>query len=128
MKLNVGKAIYNILSQDETVGLKNKIFPLIAENGTTYPFCVYKRNSLSFDITKDVYKTQLEGIVELTIVSDKYEQSIEVAETITEKLSKSKGVFANIEIKKIEIIDASEDYQDDAYIQNITIKIIIKNG
>lgn len=45
MSLQVGKAIYNILSNDAKVidGVGHKIYPLIADTGTTFPFIVYRR-------------------------------------------------------------------------------------
>ena len=45
MSLQVGKAIYNLLSNDANVTgrVQNKIYPLIADTGTTFPFIVYRR-------------------------------------------------------------------------------------
>ena len=44
MSLQVGKAIYNLLSNDANVTgrVQNKIYPLIADTGTTFPFIVYR--------------------------------------------------------------------------------------
>ena len=57
MSLQVGKAIYNLLSNDANVTgrVQNKIYPLIADTGTTFPFIVYRRtgkciNSTTFPV------------------------------------------------------------------------------
>lgn len=58
----IGKLIFKQLSSNEDlatlVGAK-KIFPLVANNDTTYPFIVYARTSLSVEYCKS-------GIVENT--------------------------------------------------------------
>ena len=48
MSLQVGKAIYNLLSNDANVTgrVQNKIYPLIADTGTTFPFIVYRRTGI----------------------------------------------------------------------------------
>ena len=54
MSLQVGKAIYNILSNDAKVidGVGHKIYPLIADTGTTFPFIVYRRTSIDHLIVR----------------------------------------------------------------------------
>ena len=46
MSLQVGKAIYNLLSNDANVTgrVQNKIYPLIADTGTTFPFIYGAQN------------------------------------------------------------------------------------
>ena len=61
MSLQVGKAIYNLLSNDANVtgrGTKIKIYPLIADTGTTFPFIVYRRTGIEPSDSKDrfIYK------------------------------------------------------------------------
>ena len=46
--LNIGTVIKEILYRDEPLKnlVKNQVFPLIAEENTTFPFIVYRRNSI----------------------------------------------------------------------------------
>lgn len=124
MSLQIGKAIYNILSTDERVVEKvdNKIYPLIADNGTTFPFIVYKRMSIIPADSKDRFIYQEMATVEVVVASDKYNESIEIADIVREALQGRKGIFDGINISKIEFNDASEDFVDDTFIQNITFK------
>ena len=82
--LLVGKYIYRMLSEDEVLSGKvtsRKIFPLVANTDTTYPFIVYSRTGLTVEYCKD-------GTVEDTVdflilsVSDNYVESLEVANQI----------------------------------------------
>lgn len=129
MSLQIGKAIYNILSTDERVVEKvdNKIYPLVADNGTTFPFIVYKRVSIIPASTKDRYIYQEMATVEVVVASDKYNESIEIADSVKEALQGKKGVFDGINVSKIEFSDASEDFIEDTFTQNITFKTYINN-
>ena len=55
MSLQIGKAIYDILSNDSDVvdRVQNKIYPLIADVDTTFPFIVYKRTGIAPADSKD---------------------------------------------------------------------------
>lgn len=126
--LQVGKAIYNILSSDEEVTNKveNKIYPLIADLGTSFPFIVYKRTSITPSTSKDRYISSEQVIVDVVIASDTYNDSVEVADIVRKSLQGKGGIYSNIEIVNIEFISANEEYIEDSFIQNLTFKITIK--
>lgn len=121
--LNVGKAVYYLLSHcDELVQyVKDKIYPLIADEGTTYPFIIYRRNSIEPESNKD-YTNESDNI-EIYVVTDTYEESVEVAQLVRQALEHKKGSFSNIEIEDITLRDASEDFIDNAFIQILNFNI-----
>lgn len=43
--LSIGKVVYNILSSDKSFkeAIGNRIYPLIADEGTIFPFVIYSR-------------------------------------------------------------------------------------
>ena len=95
----IGKLIYKMLSEDETLSgmvTPKKIFPLVANADTTFPFVVYARTALNVEYCKD-------GVVGNTIefqviaVSDSYVESLEVANRIRGILElmryKDEGIF-----------------------------------
>ena len=49
--LQVGKAIKELLAKENITN----VYPLIADEGTTFPFVIYKRTSLVPSNTKDRY-------------------------------------------------------------------------
>ena len=61
--LLIGKYIYKLLSEDEVltqIVTPKKIFPLVANAETTYPFIVYARTGLNVAYCKD-------GVTENTV-------------------------------------------------------------
>ena len=125
MSLQVGKAIYNILRNDakvlDSVGLK--IYPLIADTGTTFPFNVYRRTSIEPSDSKDRFIYSEDTYVEVVIASDKYNESIEIADLVKDALQGKKGNYSGINIYDIRMTNADEDYIEDTFIQNLTFNI-----
>ena len=107
MSLQIGKAIYHLLSKDSRIKEKvgSKIYPLIVEESTTFPFIVYKRTNISPNYTKGSYSVN----ESVTVVRD--------------ALEGRRGNFAGIEINDIRMISADEEYIEDTFIQNITFDI-----
>ena len=121
MSLQIGKAIYHILSNDTDVvdRVQNKIYPLIADVDTTFPFIVYKRTGISPADSKDRFIFDEDVFVDVVVASDKYNESIEIAELVRNSLEK--GSYMGI--KDIQLVDADEDYFEDTFIQKLTIKL-----
>ena len=65
--LSIGKVVYNILSSDksfkEVIG--NRIYPLIADEGTIFPFVIYSRIGIDEQSTKDSTSEQLRVLVQV---------------------------------------------------------------
>lgn len=57
MSLQIGKAIYHLLKKDSRIKEKvgSKIYPLIVEESTTFPFIIYKRTNITPNYTKGSY-------------------------------------------------------------------------
>mgnify|MGYP003316094763 CR=1 FL=1 len=123
--IEIGKAIYAVLSEDEKVKgiVGKKIYPLIAPVNTTYPFCVYSRESINPSYCKD---GNHEDSVNVTIIScsNDYTESAELANAIREALELKHGSINNLVIKQIRITNITESFVDDAYLQRIYFNII----
>ena len=120
--LEVGKEIYSILSKNKSLTDKvgNKIYPIIVEKDTNYPFIVYKRSNVIPDYTKD-YHFKDYVIVDIICVSNHYVESVEIATLVRESLEDKK--YGDIVSIKLE--GADEDFIDDAYIQTLTFNLTI---
>ena len=125
MSLQVGKAIYNILSNDAKIidSVEHKIYPLIADTGTTFPFIVYRRTGIEPSDSKDRFIYSENTHVEVVIASDKYNESIEIADLVKDALQGKKGNYSGINIHDIRMTNADEDYIEDTFIQNLTFNI-----
>jgi hypothetical protein len=78
LELNI--EIYNILKNDAMLSalVGDRIFPLVAQNGTTTPFLIYNRSDVTSALTKD---GRIDQSVQTTIdiVASTYMQGIEIA-------------------------------------------------
>lgn len=118
----VGKDLTAILLADSTVHnlVGDKVFPLVANAGTTFPFIVYRRNNYRPFSNKDY--TDEAADIEIAILSDNYIDSVHVADAVGNALNEKETET----IDEIEITNASEEYNSDTYIQKINIRITIK--
>lgn len=122
--LLIGKLIYAKLNQALQT---DKIFPIVAENGTTYPYIVYKRTGLNTNtFSKD-------GICDdscsysITVVSDKYDECVELANEVRRIMEKPRMVTADLVINNNRLISANEEWASNAYLQELTFNCNISN-
>ena len=120
--LKVGKEIYSHLKENKSLTdiVGNKIYPIIVEKDTNYPFIVYKRSNVIPDYTKD-YHFKDYVIVDIICVSNHYVESVEIATLVRESLEDKKYG----DIVSIRLESADEDFIDDAYIQTLTFNLTI---
>lgn len=117
----IGKVIYNTLIEDDVIQsyVGSRVFPLVAEQSTTFPFIVYYRNGVqNTNYTKDGYS---EDSVEFTViaVSNKYDSSLMIANQIRKVLEKKKITSEDMVITNIRLVDIDESWSDNSYIQTL---------
>ena len=126
MSLSIGAYVYEKLSTSE--GLKklvgDKIYPLSTTKSATFPFVLYKRSSLTPECTKDRYSTGDSVSMEVVVASDKYLNSITIAEEVRKALEGKRGEYDNFSVIDARLSSASEDYIEDTFIQNLTFTFI----
>lgn len=115
--LNVGKAINTMLS---TV---LPSFPIIAEQTANFPFAVYRRIGYNTKNTKDVYNYEETIVFEVNIAATTYAESVELAQRVKDVLEHNRGTYDNLKINDITMMDAAEDWVNEAYIQSMRFNI-----
>lgn len=95
-----------------------KIFPLLANADTTFPFIVYSRDSLLPTYTKD-YLTNNTASITIIVVSDEYVESLEIANAVRHALEGYRYKDSTIDIHPIRLQSLTEETMDDAYIQRM---------
>lgn len=120
--LQVGKAIKELLAKENITN----VYPLIADEGTTFPFVIYKRTSLVPSNTKDRYNYSYIATVEITIAASNYIDSINLAEKIQTLVEHIRGVYNDIQINDTYLVDSSEEYLEDSFTQKLIFNIEIK--
>lgn len=116
-----GKYLRQILIENQEVMSlisSDKIFPLIANADTTFPFIVYSRNNLIPTYSKDGLCTN-RITFDFVIVSDKYIESLDIANAVRHALETYRWYDNNIHIDPIHLDQAYEETLDDAYLQRL---------
>lgn len=121
--LSVNKYIYNILSTDETLsGLTGgDIYPIVAEESVTYPFVIFTKTDAYGQYTKDILSYD-QATVQVAIAAVNYFQTVDIAERVRALLEgRRDNYFYSITFDSV-----TEDYIEDAYVQNLTFTCKIK--
>lgn len=117
-KFRIGTNIRQWLLSSNSITAKvgDKIYPIVAPKDTTGTFILYQRDEYSKDYTKmGVYSEKCKVII--TIVSDSYDESQEIAELIDDELEGSKEGFI------IKLIDSTEEAVENKFIQVLLFQI-----
>jgi len=132
--MDIGKAIYNILSEDVAVAAKvdTRIFPNVATQSIGFPFIIYDVQSDSPEDTKD-------GVANLDITnimgsaySDSYSTSTQIGGSIRTALDRYTGTNSGVVINTI-VFEGYNDAFDDMsgsdgiYRKSLDFKIRIIN-
>lgn len=116
----IGQEIKRLLLEDEDVSsvLGNKVFPIVADNGTTFPLLVYRRSSYRPYDNKDY--TDEAVYIDITIAAETYSQSVDIADKVAECLNRASTDLINY----ISIVNINEDFIDNSYVQIISIEVL----
>lgn len=116
----IGKLLYNLLSDDEALNkmVKNRIYPLIAEQETKLPFVIYYRTNIISNGSKDGY---IEDSVTFTVtaVSADYRGSLDIANRLRQIIEKRKIESTDLTLYNIKLTSIDESFEDNAYIQKL---------
>lgn len=124
-KFSVCTLLRELLLKDETVNklTGKQIYPIIAPENTKGNYIVYVRDEYSIERTKQGIYNQ-NCIVYISCVSSNYDDSQEMAEAVFQCLDNKYNISNEIQyIQSIEMIDSTEDYDGDVYIQTLQFKI-----
>lgn len=113
--LKIGSYIFNRIH--DITGYE--CYPCIADNDVKFPYIVYNRTGLSTQLTKDGY-TQDNVSFEISVYSDKYAQSIIVANAVRSALEVLSAQHdETFDVDNSVITNASEYWNDNTFVQQI---------
>ena len=126
--LEIGALIKRLLA-DMSINdrLKGRIYPVVAEQKTPFPFVTYKRRGVVLESDKDVSYRYGMISVDIIIVGSSYSQSLDIASAIVDEMPDYPMNLDGFDISDIKLANAVEDFQDEAYIQALTFNIVIDN-
>lgn len=114
--LQIGEVIYHLLHE-----FKN-VYPLVADEGTTFPFIIYKRTSGYSNSAKDGLFSIVANI-DVLVAAQSYEESIELADKILTKLESSNGHIVGYDVWSIKMIDSSEVWVENTFVQTLKFRV-----
>lgn len=124
-KFAVCTLLRELLLSDETVNklIGKQIYPIIAPEKTKGNYIVYVRDEYSIERTKQGIYNQ-NCIVYISCVSSNYDTSQEMADAVFQCLDNKYNIRNETQnIESIEMIDSTEDYDGDVYVQTLQFKI-----
>lgn len=128
--LELGRVVKSILLQDEELSRQvgSKVFPLVADKGTSFPFIVYRRDGLTPSSNKDKLVFDSQVRISLIVASSDYRQGLGICSKVIDVLLASQGrTIGGLEITDLELQDTSEEYREDTFLQLLSITVNIKN-
>ena len=121
----VPKLVYQALLNNENLShyIGKRVFPLVAELGTVFPYVAYSKTYITPTYTKDFYTEDTVGI-EIVVASTDYLESLEVANIVRSIFECKKLKTDEITISQIKFSGISEGYDDmaNAFVQRLTFE------
>jgi hypothetical protein len=124
-KFSVCTLIRERLLNDEKIKelVDSRVYPVIAPEGTEGSYIVYVRDEYSIDRTKTGIAFH-NCIVFISCVSSSYDESQKIADAVFQCLDGRYKINTKAQnINAIEMIDSTEDYDGDVYIQTLSFSI-----
>lgn len=112
-----------LLSTPEVSQRVNKIFPVISEVADL-PYISYRRAGMETQPVKGHRGADAIDF-EVTIFTAKYAEGIDLAEAIRHTLDGKTASYDGLTMRSCDLIDSVEDWQNDAYIQQLKFRIKI---
>lgn len=124
----VNELLYERLTGSDSLKsiVGDKIFPIIADNNVTFPFVVFKRNSIQSAGSKDgIY----DDVVEFSIAaaSTSYFETLTIANVIRSVIEVPHFHNSKIECDDILMTDIEEQFIDECYVQRLSFSCHCRN-
>lgn len=125
--LNISKDIYTALTTnaDLTALINNRVFPIVAEEGTNYPFLTYNRTSISSNRTKcGIYEDTVNFSV--NILTTDYLGGLDIGNLV--RVAIEKNLICTIEglqYRDIQLVGATEQFTNEGYVQTLNFQVIV---
>lgn len=126
----VAKLVYAYLQHNDKLNkyVSGRVFPIVAELGTEFPYVAYSRTYITPVYTKDYYTEDNVG-VEIVVASQDYLESLEIANIIREQFEcKRLGLDDEITVDQITLTGITEAFDDmaNAYVQRLSFDFCVR--
>lgn len=117
--IGIGAEVYALLKASEalTAIVGGRIWPMIADEGATFPFVVYQRSGTTAAGDKDGSEERVTMTV--TIAADNYRTSVEVAAAALDALQNRRTAH----VDDVRLDSAAEAWYNDTFLQTLNFSI-----
>jgi hypothetical protein len=121
--ITINNAIYTLLTTNTglTALIGTKVYPLILPQDTALPAVVIDRSSTAVYSNDGTYG--FVNTINIAVIAASYTESVTIAEKIDNILNFYRGTVAGIKIIDSRLLDVSENYQEEAYVQKLVYEI-----
>ena len=117
--MNISTVTTDLTTALKTVaGLGNRVFPIVATEGTQMPFAIYQRDSMSETGTKDG-ATGYDMTFSVSIVSATYLSGLELTDAVVQAIHHMTGTYNYEPV----LIASTETYTENEYVQTLTFRV-----
>ncbi len=128
--MNIGPAIYTILSSDATLvaalGGTTKIYPLRAAQGIDFPYMVYRKVSTTPNETKDGASIVDEVRVQFDFYGKLFDSLYLIEERTRELLDQYRGTISSVNIDSCVYLSENETWEPEDDINRISVDYKIR--
>lgn len=119
--LSAGTAVYEVLSE-RLANKVTKVFPVVTDEAVL-PYVCYHREALETAVAKGAQSADTATIV-VDCYAATYNGSVALAEAVREALDNvSITTSAGLTVRSSFLVDATESWTDDAYLQSLSFKL-----
>lgn len=121
--MTIGKHIVSKIGS--ITDLTGKVFPLLAPQGATFPYVVYRRTNTSVEYTNDGSAVDTSAVTLLVIGKD-YATTSGYAEEIRAALENVPATYDGMQVEDCEIKDISDEYiiEQDCFAISINVELV----
>lgn len=121
--LSAGLAVYAMLAGDGGLsGMVTKIFPVVTDEAEL-PYIAYRRLSMAQDPVKHGWPGADTVRLQVSCFTASYAEGVRLAESVRRALDGKRYRKEGIDVRSCVLSDASEDWQDDAFVQHLIFDI-----
>ena len=127
--LQIGRAVAALLTAHSGLraAIGSKVFPIVSKEGTSYPFVVYRRNSIEVQYTKDGKAGETVN-VDIVIAAGSYAESIAIADMVREAIEGKAFVLGDtLKVYGSQLSGADEEFFEDSnvYTQSLNFNFYL---
>lgn len=124
--LSAGKVIYAVLNGSLDVTSRvTKIFPVVASQNAQLPYISYGRTGLSTNPQKAGVPGADAAVITVDCYTENYMEGVEIAEIVRSLLEFQQKTVGTMRMRACTLVDSTEDWQDDAFVQSLTFQVRI---